>query len=216
MRRGVAFPFLVLGDKALRAGKWQLFTEEMVLIESGDHIPDWDYATTLRVHRTMELDFPLASAQLAIPQDDLRLSLILRVATGPGNIPHVIEVITYPISGPVSGPIVINQAIESSRLSRRLKLVTEVVLGESPSRSSQLSPTVRGSRLWGDEVDFRLEGQEPRFPMEVMSFREHFRDNIKAASLWYLHWNHSNLDADFRGSVRLYLNADRQDFVARV
>lgn len=216
MKRGVAFPFLTLGDGSLRAGNWQIFLDGQGPLDSQDHIADWDYASGLRVYRSIEVDLQSASEALSIPPECLELTLIVSIATGPGGIPRIVESLFYPVSGVAEGRIEIDHSVDSAMLSRRLKLITEIVLGSAPERHSQLSPTLPGSRLWKDDADLRLEGQEPRFPMEVISFGEHFRDRAEAGSLWYLQWNPADLQSDFRGAVRLYLNADRQEFVDRI
>jgi hypothetical protein len=52
--------------------------------------------------------------------------------------------------------------------------------------------------------------------MEAISFDQYFGNRIQSGALWHLHWDSHNLNRDFRGAMRLYLNADDHDFMARV
>ncbi len=79
-----------------------------------------------------------------------------------------------------------------------------------------LSPRRRGSRLWIDAKRIRLEGEEPRFPIEVVSFAAAFRVTAISTALWHLDWRPGDWTREFEGVVRLLVNADRPDFVDRV
>ena len=52
--------------------------------------------------------------------------------------------------------------------------------------------------------------------MEVVSFNSLFPNRVEAGALWYLHWAPNELDRDFHGAIRLFLNADFPEFVERM
>lgn len=62
----------------------------------------------------------------------------------------------------------------------------------------------------------RLEGGEPRFPVEVASFRKMFNNAPESRAPWYAHWPPGDWTRDFHGAVRLYINADNPEFVKQV
>jgi hypothetical protein len=101
-------------------------------------------------------------------------------------------------------------------LSHRLMLEMLVILARPSDDAAPLSPARQGSRLWSDRLDLRLEGEEPRFPMEAVSFIHRFAGRPEVHAPWLLHWTPGNLHRDFGGSVRLYLNSDRKDFIERL
>jgi hypothetical protein len=112
-------------------------------------------------------------------------------------------------------PLILDHRIPGAELSRRLRLETTVILRGHGGTSSRLAPKMPGSILWRDHVDVALEGEAPRFPMEIISFGERFLDRSERGAPWLLHWLPGHLHRDFGGSVRLFLNHDRPDFIER-
>ena len=136
MNARVAFPFLTLSDIAIEASPWTIAQGNGAPEQIFDFLPDWDYATPLRLQRSVRIH-------------------------------------------------------------------------------SDLSPGRRGDRLWHDQTRVRLEGEEPRFPIEVADFQHLLGDSPAAHSPWYLHWS-PQWTRDFHGSIRLYLNVDHRDLIARI
>ena len=88
---------------------------------------------------------------------------------------------------------------------------TQVLLAAVPADGGELSARRVASRLWSDTQRILLEGEEPRFPMEVADFRALLGNAPAAAAPWLKDWNR-----DFHGAARLYLNGDQSDFIKRI
>jgi hypothetical protein len=150
-----------------------------------------------------------------MPIDDGALELVTRIGTGIGNMPRrIIATSKLPLTR-MEPTVVIDEVVSGHSLSQRLLVDTLVILRQ-PREGSPLSPGLAGSKLWSDQLDLRLEGEEPRFPMEAVSFLERFAGRPEAYAPWLLHWTPGNLHRDFGGSVRLYLNSDRADVTDRL
>jgi hypothetical protein len=210
----VAFPFLVLDEARVRASGWRRLEPDGSALELGSHIEGWDYARDIRVERSVLIDHDIDSSVLALDPADTAFDLIIRLGTGPGSMPRRIMTLQH---GPIRPgiPVLIDQMIAGAGLSQRLFLESTIVLREAGLASSRLSPRLPGSILWRDVIDVALEGQAPRFPMEVVSFAERFPGRAEKTAPWFLHWLPGQLHRDFGGAVRLFLNHDRRDFIER-
>lgn len=178
-------------------------------------LADWDLARDIIIRRRVQVDFDLAAVQLQLPADEIELSLLLRIGTGAGRMPRRINDRTVQVMDRENSDVLIEEAVRGSALSHRLIADTHLLLSVLPPTLGTLSPRTAGARLWTDRLDIRLEGEEPRFPMEIMSFGDRFAGRLDAHALWYLHWVPGNLDRDFGGAVRLFVNSDRPDFADR-
>lgn len=211
-----AMPFLVLDDNAVSVTPW------LVSIGGQDDVPDprmlkgWDYAASVKVARRMEVDFRLASEQLAIPVELLRLSIVVMEGTGSGTIPRVLRHILKRQLDRENQVVDISLNLASDSLSQRLALKTLVLLEGVPDARSSFSPKLQGSKLWEDLQDVALEGDAPRFPIEAISFRQCFAGSIQESALWHLQWMTADMHRDISGSLRLYVNCDREDFIERI
>jgi hypothetical protein len=108
----------------------------------------------------------------------------------------------------------ISFALSGADLSQSLLLTTEIILSRSPSQAGRLSPDRPGLRLWRDDLHVALEPAGQRFPLEAVSFR-HLIPRLPEAALFYVDAGH-DLDHDFTGSVRLFLNSDQPALMDRV
>jgi hypothetical protein len=210
----IAFPFLTLDQTAVSPEPW-------ILLEDGEEtiaeawLPDWDPARDLRIRRLLTTDLDRAAELLSMPIDDGALELVVRVGTGIGNMPRrILGTFRQPLSRKEPA-VVVDELVSGRTLSQRLLLETLVLL-RRPGSAAPLSPNRSGSKLWSDRLDLRLEGEEPRFPMEAISFLDRFAGRPEAHAPWLLHWTPGNLHRDFGGSVRLYLNSDRADVTERL
>lgn len=210
----VAFPFLTIEDRLVEATAWSLLDEAGNAQAMGEYLPGWDYARDLRVSRMIGLSGELNGDSLGLPIDHAGFSVIVRLGTGPGSLPRRCWTIARQDVRP-GDRIIIDHLIPGHRLSQRLRLETTIILPGAEGRASRFAPWRPGSVLWRDEHDMMLEGSSPRFPMEIVSFRERFAGRPEAGALWHLHWRPGNLHRDFGGSVRLFLNHDRPDFIER-
>lgn len=210
----VAFPFLTIDDRMVDATAWSLLDEESNSQAMGEYLPGWDYARDLRISRMIGLSGELDEEALGLISGKAAFSVIVRLGTGPGSLPRRSWTIARENIGP-GDRVIIDQHVSGRQLSQRLRLDTTIILTGAESRGSRLAPWRPGSVLWRDEHDLMLEGSSPRFPMEIVSFRERFVGRPEAGALWHLHWRPGNLHRDFGGSVRLFLNHDRPDFIER-
>jgi hypothetical protein len=216
MNRRVAFPFLTLSESAVDATAWVLHLNGVEARIDGDFLADWDYSSSIRVSRTVRLDRKIASVDLGIPEDELMLAVVTTIGTGPGRLPRLVlksECLQVPADG---AEVEIEVEIDGERLSSVLDLANEVVLA-SPSRERNvLSPFKGGHRLWQDRIRVRLEGEEPRFPMEITDLRALVGESTSGAAPWYLYWSPRDWFRDFHGALRLYLHSESQEFIRRV
>lgn len=216
MKRRVAFPFLTLSDAAVDAAPWSCSLNGGDWGQVGDFLPDWDAASTIRLRRTVRLDPQIATSDLGLVPEDLRLSLQVRIGTGAGRLPRLIllrnsrELTKNRLQGDF------DVEVTGEDLSLVLEIQTQVLLAGSLNVGSPLSPKRIGSRLWSDTTRVRLEGEEPRFPIEVIDMHTLLGSTIPASTPWYFHWSPLDWSRDFHGATRLYLNKDQSDIIERI
>ena len=216
MNGRIAFPFLTLSDAAVEAARWSFSLNGGDWNDAGDFLPDWDAASTLRVRRAVRLDPLVAEDDLRIEVESLRVSLWVRVGTGAGRLPRLIlfrdcRELTAP-----AWRAEFEFEIAGHQLSLVLDLQTQILLATAPSDCARLSPRRVADRLWSDTLRTRLEGEEPRFPIEVTDLRTLVGSTTAASAPWYLHWSPADWNRDFHGAVRLYLNKDHSDVIEKV
>lgn len=218
MTNSFALPFLTLPDEVVGFRDWLIGNPGSLLFQISGQLDDWDYARDLQLDTRMELDFAGAAAALQIPEDDLKLAVVVKLGSGNGRFARRTKrVLTKVIDGPLHEPLSISLPVESRLLSGRLLVRTEVLLAKDIQAGSELSPKTAGSRLWFDTSNIHLEdGGDTRFPMEMVPFGAAFPGQKWETAPWYLHWRPGSLQADFTGSVRLYVNADHTALTERV
>lgn len=214
MSRRTAAPFLRL-DSAVAAGPWLAQVGDGLLQPLQDITPDWDYAAPFRIGRTTRIDHDRASSELGLEGRPFELEMLVEVGTGPGSLPRqIVHLERIRIARGEQATIALD--LDSSRLSAQISLRTSIVLAGDIDIADPLAPRRMGARLWDDRVTSRIEGDDPRFPMEVISFSERFAGRPHEFAPWTLVWNPVHPGRDFHGAARLYLNADETDFVRRV
>ncbi|WP_433990392.1 hypothetical protein SuNHUV7_20330 (plasmid) [Pseudoseohaeicola sp. NH-UV-7] len=212
----IAYPFLTLGPDAVDPTVWELIDGGGQLLPLQKYIEDWDYLSSLRLRRRLSINLEIASNHLAIPEAELDLTVLLRIGTGPGTMPRAwVRSVSFDVIA--SGGIVeIDEFLVGDQLSGRIKLETSILSFSQSAHAGSLSPRILGAKVWNHDLDVTLEGTEPRFPMETISFETTFAGRPHASSLWYLHWSPGSIHSDFGGAVRLYVNSDRKDFIERL
>lgn len=216
MSSRIAFPFLTLTEAAVTAAPWMIGIVGGDMEPAGEYLPDWDAASSIRLTRTVLIDRDVAARDLEIEQDGLTLAVSLRVGTGPGRLPRLI---LFRESRPLPSAerqVSLEVELHGKDLSTVIDLQVEIFLGAAEGRTGELSPRRAGDRLWHQTHRVRLEGEEPRFPIEIADFRKLLGDAVAASSPWYLHWTPREWGRDFHGSMRLYLNSRHPEVVARV
>ena len=216
MRRRYAFPFLTLSDASIKATPWSVSLNGGDWSSAGDYLPDWDSASSVGIRREINLDDTLAADDLGLDAHEVRLALTIRIGTGSGRLPRRILECHYRELDPQTCEEQLHFEISGNLLSQILDVQTHIVLSRETKGGGPLSPSRFADRLWSDSLRIRLEGEEPRFPVEIVDMHSLLGDVIESSSPWYLQWSPRDWDRDFYGATRLYLNGDQAAFVQRV
>lgn len=216
MTPNVAFPFFTIPDECIDVGPWFIRVDGNEPVPATDYVADWDYATELQLSRSIELDVEDAAKFLKIPVDALQLGLLVEIGTGAGRFPR--KTLSTEFVEITSDSPKVDLAINpySGNLSSFLFLTTTLVLKSEPYEFERLSPKHANTKLWSERFVARLDGEEPRFPIEIASFERLFGNTPEARAPWYISWNPGDWSRDFHGAVRLYLNNDLPDFMERI
>lgn len=210
----VAFPFFTLAQSDPEVSEWGLLAGDGSVEPLERLIPSWDYARDLRVQRTFHLSPELVSSRLGLDPASCSFELLVRLGTGSGTLPRrLVQLFRAELRPGV--PLLVDEAVAGDQLSDRLFLECSIVARRTGDAGSRLAPALPAAIVWRDTLDVSLEGQAPRFPMEIVSFAERFGGRPEAGSPWLLHWLPGELHRDFGGAVRLYLNHDQPNFVDR-
>jgi hypothetical protein len=212
---GIAFPFRRLSSEAVNAGDWCIVRDNGIEPLS-ERLSHWDYSTPLQLKRQVAVDMNRAAADLGLAAGSFRLKLAVLTGTGTGRYPRRISHSIKVGVDESASAFDIHLPLDSWQLSGRLNLETLLVLSGDAESAEPLSPALDGSRLWNDRHIMDLEAAAPRFPMEAVSFSTFLPGTASSDALWHLDWSPTGIDRDFLGVVRLYLNADRPEFIERV
>lgn len=216
MNRRVAFPFLTLSDSSVSAKPWEVSLDGGSWSEAGDYLPDWAPSSRMRVRKTIRIEPRTASRELSIPQDQLQLATGIRIGTGQGRLPRMILARHRHVMERDDWERELEFEIPGQGLSVVLEMLTEITLASPPRSPSALAPRTGGDRLWSDRTRIRLEGEEPRFPVETADLATLLGGTVAASAPWHLHWSPRDWGRDFHGAVRLYLNEKAPGFLERV
>ncbi len=215
MSTRIALPFLTLRESTVHASPWELSFNGEDWTTHEEFVPDWDPASTLWFRRQVSLDADESVRDLGIPHEELRLSLAVRVGTGQGRVPRtIIHREARELTGEET--IELSFSVTGERLSALIDIGTEIVLTAPPERADQLAPSRAGDRLWQDRSRLRLEGEEPRFPIEVADLSKLLGTALASSAPWYLHWSPKDWTRDFHGAIRLYLSENEPEFVSKI
>lgn len=214
MSTRIALPFLTLRESTVNASPWELSFNGEDWTTHDEFVPDWDPASTLWFRRRVSLDTEASANDVGIPHEELRLLVAIRVGTGQGRIPRAIIHRESKELGQET--VELSFVLTGERLSAIIDISTEIVLAAPPARADQLAPSRVGDRLWQDRSRLRLEGEEPRFPIEVTDLSKLLGSVLAASAPWYLHWSPGDWTRDFHGAIRLYLNEADPEFVSKV
>ena len=212
----IALPFLTLPQSAVLEEQVLVGAKGNPLSPAADFYHGWDYAQDLDVRVHLTVDAEAAALALGLRPEDLELSTILHAGTGPGTVARIGWELARGVINHQENKVILDATIPGKLLSSRLQLTLSVVLGALPDSRSALSPHIPGSRLWSSRRDILLEdGGDARFPVELTSFRQTFAGQLHSAAPWYVDWRPNSLEADFGGSVRVYVNSDNETLAQR-
>lgn len=215
MKRRAASPFLRLSEST-RVSEWICEINDGAPFALSDLLPDWDYSAGLKVSRTITIDAAQAGREIGLDLDGAPLAAVVEIGAGPGSLAREIIHRHHLPLAPDGREHTIELDLSSHLISEQISLKTVIILDADVASSNLLAPSRRGSRLWEDRQVSRVEGNDPRFPMEVVSFHHLFRKRPHEHAPWFLRWNPGGLDRDFFSAIRLYLNEDCPEFVDRV
>lgn len=212
----IAFPFLTLSDSAVIASEWLISLNGSEWAPAGEYLQNWDPASSTRLRRRLAVDPSIAAADLNIDVKELIFFVSVRVGTGQGRLPRLI--LAHKKCALDAEPWFVEFDLEfkGEELSMVLDVNTRIALASPVSSSSPISPSRIGDQLWSDRIRVRLEGEEPRFPIEIGNLPELVGDAICASAPWYLHWSPREWSRDFHGSIRLYLNSAHTELIKRI
>lgn len=216
MNRKVAFPFLTLSDSAIEVSPWELSLDAKEWFEAGDFLPNWDASRDIHLRRTLRINPEIAAADLALKPDDLDLRASVRIGTGQGRLPRMVVARHNEALKRENQIWHFSEIVEGGTLSLVLDLQMQIILASKPKAPGALSPRSVGDRLWSDVTRVRLEGEEPRFPIETVDLAQMLDGMMPGSAPWYLHWSPRDWNRDFHGAVRLYLNQDAPEFLERI
>ena len=216
MNRRVAFPFLTLSDAAIEAEPWSFSLNSDGWQPLDEFLPDWDSASKLRIRRAVRVAPEIAADDLGITTESLDLSLGVRIGTGQGRLPRLILHRECQELAGSAWQAEFEIELPSAQLSLILDVQTQITITAPPEKHGLLSPRQAASRLWSDTLRVQLEGVDPRFPMETARIRELLGEAVAADAPWYLDWSPDAWHHDFHGATRLYINAERSDFIGRI
>lgn len=198
MRVRVA-PFLVAPTETVVHSGWRQagVSDDRLL---GPGVADWDYQTVLSLHTAVAVDQAAVMHACRLGSDSA-LALIVRAGSSATGITQHVAQAAVPTGDSIEIPLQFD--LSGHQLGGRLSLYTElVVLRADPL--SELSPQVKGSRLWTHREVAVLEGHGSQFPTLAEDFSV-TRPMIRRAA-WYLELDVSDLGASFMGSCTLVLN----------
>ncbi|HEV7270175.1 hypothetical protein [Pseudoxanthomonas sp.] len=217
MNPRIAFPFLVIPKDSIRPEGWLIGDPGKPLHRATDVLENWDYARDLEVANSISIDWAAVAGALQLPEDKLRLKVSLIVGTGAGTLPRRQDRLHAVIVDHATDNFLMSGSVSGRTLSGRLRVSLLVTLDAPEASGTVLSPQDRGSKLWQADHDILIEdGGDSRFPVETASFSRIFGGRPHEHAPWYLHWRPSSLQGDFSAGVRLYVNSDHPEWLARV
>lgn len=216
MNRRIAYPFLTLSDDAVDAAAWSCTLDGGDWTPAGEFLADWDAASVIRFRRKVKIDPQRAANDLQVNPEELDLTIAVRIGTGQGRLPRLILFRDFRKLSADTWQEEFEIEVAGERLSLVLELHTQVMLAAPIEDCAQLSPRRAADRLWSDTLRIRLEGEEPRFPIEITDMRTLPGTPSTFSPPWYLHWSPTDWNRDFHGAARLYLNKEHTDLIERI
>ncbi|UWM84950.1 hypothetical protein [Rhizobium sp. SRDI969] len=208
----IAYPYLRIEDAEVLTSPWAYKEEDRRTL--GNYLPDWDYASEIRLHRKITVDVPRIAKRFGVSEAELRLRLVITVGTGGAREDRHRRVYWAHDIARDEADHEVEFSLDGLDISQRIRLRTDLLYSAPGAGGSILAPKRTGLSLWDDEMLVRVEPEEARFPVEAVSFSQHFPDTRNA--MWRLEWSPADLTEDFTGSFRVFINDDFPDFVSKM
>ncbi|MEV0851765.1 hypothetical protein [Nocardia fluminea] len=190
-------PYKKPSSDAIRPDEWTMVVDgaEMSL---PDHLPHWDYQTSLALRRVVHIDLERALAESTLaPGTELVLAAVW-TSTGSklrGTLSRVVV--------PANGEVELRADLVGADLGGVLMLDTALVLARRRHGADRpVAPRRGGSVLWSDRTQIRLQGDAPQFPIAIVDFE---RTNYPGDAAWHLEIG-TDLDVATMGSLLLLVN----------
>ncbi len=200
----------IIGVPYRRTGEDRIICEPWVLTHGGSSealppvLPHWDYNTDLVVARNVVVDAGgVRHDSVLTDADPVRVAAVwhstgtaLRGCLFQSDLPSGGGLHCVSMFGRIPG----------RELAGEVRLETHLLVPTGRAGAEPLSPLYAGSVLWSDTLTVELEGNAPRFPVELIDFETVLWAPHPDAS-WYVSWNRYDLHQPMLGSVRLFVNA---------
>lgn len=212
--RTIAYPYVVIEDSDVIATHWEFRREQGDWQPLPAYLAEWDYSDSIRLRREVRVNMPAIARRFGCPEDQLELSLVVTFGTGGGREDRVRRVHASHAINATDHAQELDLQLEGIDISQRFSLRTQILFAGPEGRCVRLAPQQAGLRLWDDIIRVQVEPEEPRFPIEAISFESEFPEC--AAAPWKLDWSPADPRDEFAGSFRLLINDDFPEFVAGV
>lgn len=202
MTRIQTLPFLIPPTECVSTSGW-MRSVDGTFREAEESIPDWDPALSIHASISIDVDIPsiLNYCNLG-PGSKLRAGTSWHSpGTGLRARGSYID-----LSGDeTSSRFELDLHIDGSIISQSVMLICDLILLENSGEGYALSPKHHGSLLWRFDHFIQLEGDQTRFPIELVNFKEtlHLPNN----AVWYLEWDDLNFHQLVLGGMRLLVNS---------
>lgn len=197
-----AFPFRRPRQERVQGGRWEII-EGVEVMPLPEELPDWDPMTTIHLRRRVTVDLAGVQADCGLgPTDRVRLVASWRSA---GSTLRGLGHVHDHALADGRAEVVLEVRIPGTDVARDVSVRSTLLLLESHTPGSLVTPRVPGSLLWSDERTVLLEGIASRFPLELVDFGS--TTWLPAGAAWFLEWDPEELDLPLLGSVRLYVNS---------
>lgn len=212
--RTIAYPYLVIDDGEVIAPGWEFRRGPDDWQPLPGYLANWDYSDSIRLRREVRVNVPAVAQRFGCPADQLELRLVVTFGTGGGREDRVRRVHTSHAISALHPAHELDLQIEGIDVAQRFGLRTQILFAGPEGGCRRLAPQQAGQRLWDDAVRVQVEPEEPRFPIDVVSFGAEFTDC--AAAPWKLDWSPADPREEFAGSFRLLINDDFPELVDSV
>ena len=209
----VGYPFLTVTNNAVTAEPWLFCRDDSSWQPLPDHLRDWDAASKMAVRRVVKIDWSVVAAELEIPQAHVKLQLCTKLGSGLGRVPRtIIGRLSQNLDGQ---PEEIMESLEISghSIASLIRIETVLSLATKPSERSELSPSEPGSKIWATEHTVSVDGEQARFPIEIIDLENYFKGEVASHAGWYLHRFTDDWDRDLQSAVRLYINSKSEQIL---
>lgn len=199
-------PYRVVPDGLVEVDAWHVLLDDEEPRTLGDHLPDWDYNTELRLARQVDTDPRAVIEACALPETSrLGWSVVWRA------VDSKLTNCTPPMPL-ASASTVLTAVIAGQELGVAIELSTRIVLVEEAAAVQPAVASAPGSILWNDTTRVNLIGDAARFPAAVIDFGLALLDPDASLALEI----DDDLDAPLLGGLQLLINARDADLVEAV